>query len=263
MSIDSPTPAAAAPEPGPEIGAEPGAEAAAGQPPAPARLLLVDDEPGLRAAVTAYLEDEVFAVTTANDGEEGWQKAQDLLPDVVISDVMMPRCDGYGLLKKLRADERLGGTPVIFLTAKGMTADRIAGFQAGCDDYIPKPFDPDELVARVRNVVARQQRLLAEAARFADADLGQLSRQITEIRSLLATGGTAKAAIAASDLSFTPREASVLQLVAEGLMNKEIARRLETSIRNVEKYVSRLFIKTGTASRTELVRYALEHGLVD
>jgi DNA-binding NarL/FixJ family response regulator len=263
MSIDSPTPAAAAPEPGPEIGAEPGAEAAAGQPPAPARLLLVDDEPGLRAAVSAYLDDEGFAVTTANDGEEGWQKAQELLPDVVISDVMMPRCDGYGLLKELRADERLGGTPVIFLTAKGMTADRIAGFQAGCDDYIPKPFDPDELVARVRNVVARQQRLLAEAARFADADIGQLSRQITEIRSLLATGGTAKAAIAASDLSFTPREASVLQLVAEGLMNKEIARRLETSIRNVEKYVSRLFIKTGTASRTELVRYALEHGLVD
>jgi DNA-binding NarL/FixJ family response regulator len=231
---------------------------------APARLLLVDDEPGLRAAVTAYLEDEGFAVTTANDGEEGWQKAQELLPDVVISDVMMPRCDGYGLLKKLRADERLGGTPVIFLTAKGMTADRIAGFQAGCDDYIPKPFDPDELVARVRNVVARQQRLLAEAARFADADLGQLSRQITEIRSLLASGGSPRPSSGGdSDLSFTPREASVLQLVAEGLMNKEIARRLETSIRNVEKYVSRLFIKTGTASRTELVRYALEHGLVE
>ena len=236
----------------------------AAMPPAPARLLLVDDEPGLRAAVTAYLEDEGFAVTTANDGEEGWQKAQELLPDVVISDVMMPRCDGYGLLKKLRADERLGGTPVIFLTAKGMTADRIAGFQAGCDDYIPKPFDPDELVARVRNVVARQQRLLAEAARFADADIGQLSRQITEIRSLLASGGSPRPSSGGdSDLSFTPREASVLQLVAEGLMNKEIARRLETSIRNVEKYVSRLFIKTGTASRTELVRYALEHGLVD
>ena len=62
--------------------------------------------------------------------------------------------------------------------------------------------------------------------------------------------------------NFTPREASVLQLVAEGLMNKEIARQLETSIRNVEKYVSRLFIKTGTSSRTELVRYALENKLV-
>ena len=245
----------------PETQAQPFVEAAAADNP-PVRLLLVDDEPGLRTAVSAYLDDEGFQVTTANDGEEGWQKAQDLLPDVVISDVMMPRCDGYGLLQRLRGDERLGGTPVIFLTAKGMTADRIAGFQAGCDDYIPKPFDPDELVARVRNVVRRQERLLAEAARFADADMGSMARQISEIRTLLATGGTKKAPTPAEH-TFTPREASVLQLVAEGLMNKEIARRLETSIRNVEKYVSRLFIKTGTASRTELVRYALEHGLVD
>ena len=241
---------------------QPGAAEQAPPQPAPVRLLLVDDEPGLRTAVKAYLEDEGMEVTTANDGEEGWQAAQALLPDLVISDVMMPRCDGYGLLAKLRGDERLGGTPVIFLTAKGMTADRIAGFQAGCDDYIPKPFDPDELVARVHNVVRRQERLLAEAARFADADIGQMARQITEIRSLLASGGSKKPPVA-GDHSFTPREASVLQLVAEGLMNKEIARRLETSIRNVEKYVSRLFIKTGTASRTELVRYALERGLVD
>jgi len=235
------------------------------------RLLLVDDEPGLRTAVKAYLEDVGFAVTTANDGEEGWTAAQSQMPDVVITDVMMPRCDGYGLLKRLRADERLGGTPVIFLTAKGMTADRIAGFQAGADDYIPKPFDPDELVARVRNVVRRQERLLAEAARFADADIGAMARQITEIRSMLGggggsgtgSGGSARKPVTDVKLDFTPREASVLQLVAEGMMNKEIARRLETSIRNVEKYVSRLFIKTGTASRTELVRFALEHGLVD
>ena len=237
-----------------------GSEAAAEQP--PVRLLLVDDEPGLRTAVKAYLEDEGFQVTTANDGEEGWSAAQEMLPDVILSDVMMPRCDGFALLKRLRADERLGGTPVIFLTAKGMTADRIAGFNAGADDYIPKPFDPNELVARVHNVVRRQERLLAEAARFADADITAMAKQITEIRSMLGTGGSKKTTPDVK-LDFTPREASVLQLVAEGMMNKEIARRLETSIRNVEKYVSRLFIKTGTASRTELVRYALEHGLVE
>jgi DNA-binding NarL/FixJ family response regulator len=257
-------------DPSPLASTDPTAAAVAAEeaPRPPVRLLLVDDEPGLRTAVKAYLEDEGFVVTTANDGEEGWTVAQQQLPDVVITDVMMPRCDGYGLLKRLRADERLGGTPVIFLTAKGMTSDRIAGFQAGADDYIPKPFDPDELVARVHNVVRRQERLLAEAARYADADIGAMARQITEIRSMLGSGGPAaggggRKAAPDVQLDFTPREASVLQLVAEGMMNKEIARRLETSIRNVEKYVSRLFIKTGTASRTELVRYALEHGLVE
>ena len=248
-------------------------QAAAESPASSARLLLVDDEPGLRKATQAYLEEESFSVETANDGEEGWEKAQKLLPDLVISDVMMPRLDGYGLLARLREDERLAGTPVVFLTAKGMTADRIAGFVAGVDDYIPKPFDPDELVARVRSVLARQQRLLTEAARFADADVGQLAKQITEIRSLLGQGGQAQGAGLGKHSSrgdgetpqpqFTPREASVLQLVAEGLMNKQIAKQLGTSIRNVEKYVSRLFGKTSTSSRTELVRYALEHHLVD
>ncbi len=227
----------------------------------PPRLLLVDDEPGLRSAVQAYLEDEGFEVTTAVDGEDGWEKAQQLHPDVVLSDVMMPRCDGYELLKRLREDERLGGTPVVFLTAKGMTIDRTQGYLAGVDDYISKPFDPDELIARVQNVVKRQERLLAEAARFADADVGQMARQITEIKSMLTHGETTSTRN--NDLpTFTPREESVLQLVAEGLMNKEIARKLETSIRNVEKYVSRLFIKTETSSRTELVRYALENHLV-
>ena len=226
------------------------------------RLLLVDDEPGLRTAVQAYLQDEGFEVTTAVDGEEGWETAKKMMPDLIISDVMMPRCDGYGLLKRIREDERLGGTPVIFLTAKGMTIDRTQGYQAGVDDYIPKPFDPDELVARVRNVVKRQERLLTEAARFADADVGQMAKQITEIKSMLSHGDKSNSRKDDSIPNFTPREASVLQLVAEGLMNKEIARKLETSIRNVEKYVSRLFIKTGTSSRTELVRYALENHLV-
>ena len=226
------------------------------------RILLVDDEPGIRSAVQAYLIDEGFDVSTAIDGEDGLQKAKQILPDVIITDVMMPRCDGYELLKKLREDERLGGTPVIFLTAKGMTIDRTQGYQAGVDDYIAKPFDPDEMVARVKNVVQRQDRLLAEAARFADTDVGQMAKQITEIKSMLTQNDSNASRQDLVIPNFTPREASVLQLVAEGLMNKEIARQLATSIRNVEKYVSRLFIKTGTSSRTELVRYALENHLV-
>ncbi len=226
------------------------------------QILLVDDEPGLRTAVKTFLEDEGFDITIAVDGEEGWEKAQQIFPDLIISDIMMPRCNGYTLLERIREDERLSGTPVIFLTAKGMTLDRTQGYLAGVDDYISKPFDPDELAARVKNVIKRQERLLKEAARFADTDVSKMAKQITEIRSMLTNKNSGNQENAVSIPTFTPREASVLQLVAEGLMNKEIARQLETSIRNVEKYVSRLFIKTSTSSRTELVRYALENHLV-
>ena len=227
------------------------------------QILLVDDEPGLRNAVKTFLEDEGFEITVAVDGEDGWEKAQQFFPDLIISDIMMPRCNGFTLLERVREDERLGGTPVIFLTAKGMTLDRTQGYLAGVDDYISKPFDPDELAARVKNVISRQERLLKEAAKFADTDVSKMAKQITEIRSMLTNNNSKNNDDGISTPNFTPREASVLQLVAEGLMNKEIARKLETSIRNVEKYVSRLFIKTTTSSRTELVRYALENNLVE
>ena len=230
--------------------------------PKKSQILLVDDEPGLRNAVKTFLEDEGFEITVAVDGEEGWEKAQQFFPDLIITDIMMPRCNGFKLLERVREDERLGGTPVIFLTAKGMTLDRTQGYLAGVDDYISKPFDPDELAARVKNVIRRQERLLKEAAKFADTDVSKMAKQITEIRSMLTNNNPKNLDNTVSTPNFTPREASVLQLVAEGLMNKEIARKLETSIRNVEKYVSRLFIKTTTSSRTELVRYALENNLV-
>jgi DNA-binding NarL/FixJ family response regulator len=142
-----------------------------------------------------------------------------------------------------------------------MTKDRIQGYQSGCDAYLPKPFDPEELVAVVGNLIERRAAQAPEAGEV--PDIAVMARQIEEIKAMLSQkGGIAKMT---SDLriDLTPREQSVLDLVAEGLMNKEIASRLDTSVRNVEKYVSRLFSKTGTNSRTELVRFALEHGLVN
>lgn len=224
------------------------------------QVLLVDDEPGLRQAVQAYLEEDGFAVHTASNAREGWDILQRITPDVVISDIMMPQVDGYQFLKQLREDPRFQALPVVFLTARGMTSDRIQGYEAGCDAYLPKPFDPDELVAIVTNLLKRR----AAAKTPGDEetpDIADMARQIAEIRALLTQKGTIAQTPAPIKLDFTPREQSVLELVAEGLMNKEIARRLDTSVRNVEKYVSRLFSKTGTNSRTELVRYALEHGL--
>ncbi|QIZ72656.1 response regulator transcription factor [Oxynema aestuarii] len=224
-----------------------------------AQLLLVDDEPGLREAVQAYLEDEGFQVEVASNAEQGWELLQQKLPELVITDIMMPHVDGYEFLKQLREDPRFKALPVVFLTARGMTGDRIQGYQAGCDAYLSKPFDPDELVAIVKNLLDRRAAQSPETGET--PDIASLAREIGEIKSLL----TGRSAIAQTPppikVDLTPREQSVLDLVAQGLMNKEIAKTLETSVRNVEKYVSRLFSKTGTNSRTELVRYALEHGL--
>lgn len=225
-----------------------------------AHVLLVDDEPGLREAVQAYLEESDFTVDVAGNAHEGWDKLQKNTPELVITDIMMPQVDGYQFLKQMREDPRFKSLPVVFLTARGMTKDRIQGYQAGCDAYLSKPFDPDELVAIVENLLERR----VEADNTGEAtNLEQLARELAAIKALLQQRSAIAQSSAPIKIDFTPREQDVLNLVAEGLMNKEIARRLETSVRNVEKYVSRLFSKTGTNSRTELVRYALEHGLTN
>lgn len=223
-----------------------------------AKLLLVDDEPGLREAVQAYLEDSDFQVQVASNARDAWEILQKNLPDLVISDIMMPQVDGYQFLKQMREDPRFKALPVIFLTARGMKSDRIQGYQAGCDAYLPKPFDPDELVAIINNLLERRA---ATAKASGSTDIDAIAREIAAIRAMLQQQGGIAQTPSPIRIDLTPREQSVLDLVAEGLMNKEIARRLDTSVRNVEKYVSRLFSKTGTNSRTELVRYALEHGL--
>ena len=226
-----------------------------------ARLLLVDDEPGLREAVQAYLEDSDFAVEVASNARDGWELLQQTNPDLVISDIMMPQVDGYQFLKQVREDPRYKALPVVFLTAKGMTSDRIQGYQAGCDAYLSKPFDPDELVAIVTNLLARRAAAKETSENAENPDIAALTSQMARIESLLSGRSSIAQSPSPIKIDLTPREQSVLDLVAQGLMNKEIARRLETSVRNVEKYVSRLFSKTGTNSRTELVRFALEHGL--
>ncbi|MEM9151711.1 MAG: response regulator transcription factor [Cyanobacteria bacterium P01_F01_bin.3] len=222
-----------------------------------AHLLLVDDEPGLREAVRAYLEDSGFTVDVASNAKMGWEMLERRIPDLVISDIMMPQVDGYEFLRQMREDSRFSRLPVVFLTARGMTKDRIEGYQASVDAYLSKPFDPDELVAVVTNLIERHSALTEGPT----TDIEELANQVAEIRAILKNQPHLTLKKSDVDIDFTPREQSVLDLVAQGLMNKEIASQLDTSVRNVEKYVSRLFSKTETNSRTELVRFALEHGL--
>lgn len=228
------------------------------------QLLLVDDEPGIRESVQAYLEDnEGWTVTVASNADEALQTIESQVPDLIISDIMMPQVNGYEFLAKLKEDPRYRSIPVVFLTARGMTSDRIQGYEAGCDAYLSKPFDPEELEAIVKNLLSKNRTSTGNGDN--SAELEKIAKELVEIKAKLDDKVGKSGGIAVTPppikIDLTPREQSVLDLVARGLMNKEIAKELSTSVRNVEKYVSRLFGKTGTNSRTELVRFALQHGL--
>ena len=228
------------------------------------KLLLVDDEPGVRESIQAYLEDnEGWVVQAASNANEAWQKIEAQTPDLIISDIMMPQVNGYEFLHKIREDPRYRAIPVVFLTARGMTSDRIQGYEAGCDAYLSKPFDPEELEAIIKNLLSRHQ--VTASTGNNGSELEKIAKELEEIKGKLDDRLGSNSGIVTTPspikIDLTPREQSVLDLVAQGLMNKEIARELNTSVRNVEKYVSRLFGKTGTNSRTELVRFALQHGL--
>ena len=118
----------------------------------PTRLLLVDDEPDLREPLAEYLSRQGFAVVQASSAAEARSRLREALPDLVLLDIMMPGEDGLSLCRHI--GEALS-VPVILLTAKGESTDRIVGLEIGADDYVVKPFDPRELVARIRSVLRR------------------------------------------------------------------------------------------------------------
>ena len=115
-------------------------------------VLVADDEPRITKLVSIALQAEGFRVVTADGGEDALRKAEEVRPDVVLLDLVMPDLDGIEVMQQLR-DRR--PVPVILLTAKGATADKAKGLDLGADDYVVKPFHPDELSARVRAVLRR------------------------------------------------------------------------------------------------------------
>lgn len=119
------------------------------------RILVVDDDPTALRLIGYSLQQEGYDVLTAANGLDGLAQARQLHPDVVILDIMMPDLDGFEVCRRLRADPATRRLPVLMLTAKGQVADKVAGFRAGADDYLVKPADPGELVARVAALLTR------------------------------------------------------------------------------------------------------------
>lgn len=141
------------------------------------RLLIAEDELDLAEALTVFFEKNQFSVDAVYNGQDAYDYALSGDYDAIILDVMMPKMDGIEVLQRLRKEGVQ--VPIMMLTAKGQTDDRIAGFNAGADDYLPKPFDPDELVCRVRAMLRRggeyKPTLLTFGDLSLDADSGLLS----------------------------------------------------------------------------------------
>jgi DNA-binding response OmpR family regulator len=119
-------------------------------------ILVADDDPDVLQFVLYRLRHSGYGAVGAQDGEEALQLVRDRSPDLVVLDVMMPKLDGNELTRRLRAQEQTRGIPIILLTARAQETDVASGFDAGADDYLRKPFNPDELVARVRALLGRR-----------------------------------------------------------------------------------------------------------
>lgn len=148
------------------------------------RLLLAEDEEDLAEALGVFFEKNHFSVDIVHDGRAACEYAESSAYDAIILDVMMPRMDGFTALRRMR--ERGDKTPIMMLTARGETRDRIEGFDSGADDYLPKPFDPDELLSRVRAMLRRSDAYRPSVLTFGDLALdpgsGELSCGREKIR---------------------------------------------------------------------------------
>jgi diguanylate cyclase (GGDEF)-like protein len=124
-------------------------------------VLVVDDDPDVARFVEVNLRSAGYEVTVASNGEEGLEKAIELRPDLVLLDVMMPKLDGFEVAQRLRRDPRTSSSSIIMLTAKALSSDKVLGLSSGADDYIIKPFDPVELLARVKGTLRRAREMRA------------------------------------------------------------------------------------------------------
>ena len=221
----------------------------------PLTILVADDDQGTRLATSDYLELSGYSVISAQNGQEALALVEEYQPHLLVTDITMPRMDGYELVQRVRQKPLFRLLPVIFLTARTKTQERIRGYQLGCDAYLPKPFDLDELGAVVRNLLERSQ--MIQAAWLSQSQSNEHQKDLKESAS-----SHSISQVNISQLDLTARERDVLNLLADGLSNAQIGDGLHLSPRTVEKYVSSLLRKTETNNRAELVRFAIDHHLV-
>ncbi|EDX85373.1 response regulator receiver domain protein [Synechococcus sp. PCC 7335] len=205
------------------------------------KILIVDDDRTLRAAITRYLEDRGFVVNSAASGLAGFNSFSQEVPDLIVSDIVMPDMDGFELCTKIRNTDAGQLLPFIFLSARSELEDRIQGHTLGADDYLVKPFHPRELIAKIEAQLARADRIRFQIELALQNAHPRLGRE-------------------KSPLPLTPAEEKVFWEVIQGYTNKKIGTHLFISPRTVQTHLSSILSKLELENRSQLIRYAFENG---
>ncbi len=206
------------------------------------RVLVVEDEPDLLASVVNALREDGYAVDGAVDGEEGLYKAENYEYDAILLDIMLPKIDGWELLRRLRLRKK---TPVLMLTARDAIRDRVRGLDSGADDYLVKPFDVDELLARVRALIRRSASEATSRIELGEVAIDTATRAVTRH---------------GEPLMLTAREYSLVEYLAlhrgklvtrttlyEHLFNEDddtLSNLLDVHVSNIRKKLGHDFIST-------------------
>ena len=205
------------------------------------KIMVIDDEERLLLAIKRYLVTQGFQVIVCESGKTALDRLNNENIDLIVIDILMSNLNGYDLVKKLRTLPTTGHIPFIFLTAKGMTEDRIKGYKMGCKAYLAKPFDPEELVAIIDNILCDKKNI---------QNILNISNEIKKLRNDIYKFSSLE-----KYKNFTTREINILLGVSNGLTNKDIAHKLNISVRNVENYITRLLHKTKSTNRVILGNY--------
>ena len=209
---------------------------------APSHLLIIEDDTRLARMVAEYLGQSGFEVAHADDGGKGLAAVQERLPDLVILDLMLPDMDGLEVCRRIRAlPGEAARVPLLMLTAKGDPMDRIIGLEMGADDYLPKPFEPRELLARIRAVLRRKGENRADSAearqpllRFGSLEIDRDARTVT------VAGAPCELTSYQFDLLLAMAERAGRVLTRDQIMEAVRGRELEAFDRSIDVHVGRI-----------------------
>jgi DNA-binding NarL/FixJ family response regulator len=243
-------------------------------------IIFIDDEESIRQSVGDFLYDSGYQVTACADAmafvevcraamQHGLPVNADSveategpppvhkLPSCIVSDIRMPGGpDGLELLQWIRSSDVIKRVPVVLLTAKALTKDRIVGYKAGADAYLPKPFYPEELLSVIDTLILRRQQMTGTAGALVD-----IQQEMANVKLLLKQN--AQRTVKQTDVYLTPASREILNLLCQGYTNSEIAEMRGTSKNYVSKVLKRIYDETGTSTRTELLRWAIQTGYVN